>query len=340
MSSDEQWPCPEGLVMRVQPAEHPVAAAEEADAADAARRYAHYIIRGPLFGVAARGPGEAGWRVVAPAVEGFPQEARDVLNSYLWLKARDDTDDQSVRRELLAAVHRLENEAVDELTVCGVRYRVVRAEEYVYTNHDGLEPPRPSDRDALVPDWFGTSDEPAVDEGFVIDHAAVTGVAAGSERLALRELRYRSERYPEDVRADSLAALGTHPGTVVLPAAFRVVERTDDGWEPFSAVVATPHAARRTLVTALTEMWPRMYALGADETAEYQRIADRFRAAGRADELAVGDRMFHVVRIGRMVRIGLDGPEPPRPSDTDAYGPSKIRPTMDENGVITHSSEE
>jgi hypothetical protein len=245
-----------------------------------------------------------------------------------------------VRRELLDAVSRLEQEPLDELTVCGVRYRVVRAEEYVYTNADGLEPPRPSDRDALVPDWFGMADEPALDEGFVIDHGAVTGVAAGSERLALRELRYRSERYPEDVRADSLAALRTHPGTVVLPAAFRVVERTDDGWEPFSAVVATPHAARRTLVTALTEMWPRMYALDAEETAEYERIADRFRAAGRANELAVGDRRFHIVRIGRVVRIGLDGPEPPRPSDTDAYGPSKIRPTMDENGVITHSSEE
>ncbi|BBA98202.1 hypothetical protein RVR_4301 [Actinacidiphila reveromycinica] len=339
MSSDDQWAGPDGLVMRVQPVDHPVAAAEEADAADAARRYAHYIIRGPLFGVAARGPGEVGWRVVAPVVEGFPQESRDALNSYLWLKAKDDTDDPAVRRELLAAVSRLEQETVDELTVCGVRYRVVRAEEYVYTNSEGLEPPRPADRDALVPDWYDPSDDPPVDDGFVIDHAAVTGVAAGSERLALRELRYRSDRYPADVRADSLKALETHPGTVVLPATFRVVERTSDGWEPFSTILSTPHAARRTLVTALTEMWPRMHSLTAEETAEYERIAARFRAAGRADELAVHDRLFFVVRIGRVVRIGLDGPEPPRPSDTDAYGPSKIRPTMDENGVITYGEE-
>ncbi|WP_329367776.1 DUF5954 family protein [Streptomyces sp. NBC_00669] len=338
MSSEEQVE-PDGLVMRVRPVDHPVAAAEEADAADAARRYAHYIIRGPVFGLAAHTPGETGWRMVEPAVEGFPQASRDALNSYLWLKAKDDTDDPVVRRELLAAVARLEQEPLDELTVCGVRYRVVRAEEYVYSNEDGLEPPRPADRDALVLDWDGSPDEPGVDQDFVMDHSAVTGVVAGSERLALRELHYRSERYPADVRADSRRALETHPGTVVLPAAFRVVERTEDGWEPFSMIVATPHAARRTLVTALTEMWPRMRKLTPQEKAEYDRVAARFQAAGRANELSVHDRRFFVVRVGRMVRFGLDGPEPPRPSDIDPYGPSKIRPTMDEHGTITYSEE-
>ncbi|SEG25923.1 hypothetical protein SAMN05216223_10481 [Actinacidiphila yanglinensis] len=335
MSSDEQVE-PDGLVMRVQPVDHPVAAAEEADAVDAARRYAHYIIRGPVFGLAARPKGEAGWRMVAPAVEGFPQAARDALNSYLWLKAKDDTDDRVLRRELLDAVDRLEHDTVNGLTVDGVRYRVVRAEEYVYTNENGLEPPRPADRDAVVPDWCRSSADPEVDEGFVIDHSAVTGVAAGSERLALRELRYRSERYPAAVRADSRRALETHPGTVVLPAAFRVVERTEDGWEPFSTIMATPHAARRTLVTALTEVWPRVHQLTTQEKADYDRAAARFRAAGRANEMAVRDRRFCIARIGRMVRIGRDGPEPPRPSDVDPYGPSKIRPTMDEYGNISY----
>jgi hypothetical protein len=338
MSSDERVE-PDGLVMRVRPVDHPVAAAEEADAADAARRFAHYIIRGPVFGLAARGPGEAGWRVVAPAVEGFPQASRDALNSYLWLKAKDDTDDPAARCELLAAVARLEREPLDELAVRGVRYRVVRAEEYVYTNEDGLEPPRPADRDAVLPDWSGSAAEPEVDEGFVIDHFAVTGVVAGTERLALRELRYRSDRYPADVRADSRRALDTHPGTVVLPAAFRVVERTEDGWEPFSTIMATPHAARRTLVTALTEVWPRVHRLTPQEEADYERAATRFRAAGRANELAVRDRRFFIARIGRVVRIGLDGPEPPRPSDVDPYGPSKIRPTMDEHGTISYGDE-
>jgi hypothetical protein len=334
MSSEEQAE-PDGLIMRVQPAEHPVAAAQEADAVDAARRYAHYVIRGPLFGLAARASGEAGWRVVAPVAEGFPQEARDALNSYLWLKAKDDTDDRLLRRELLAAVARLEREPLDELTVAGVRYRVVRAEEFVHTDENGLEPPRPADRDAVVPRW-DVVDDPALDEEFVIDHAAVTGVAAGAERLALREVHYRGEHYPADVRADSRRALDTHPGVVLLPAAYRVVERTEDGWEPYSAVLPTPHAARRTLVTALTELWPRMHRLEPDEQAEYARVAEEFRTAGRANELTARGRRFCVARIGRMVRIGLDGPEPPRPSDIDPYGPSKIRPTMDEYGNITH----
>ncbi|MEV4256184.1 DUF5954 family protein [Spirillospora sp. NPDC049652] len=31
-------------------------------------------------------------------------------------------------------------------------------------------------------------------------------------------------------------------------------------------------------------------------------------------------RRFRIVRIGRMIRVGPDGPEPPRPSDQERYG--------------------
>lgn len=335
MGSEEQM-APDHLIMRVQVDDHPVAAAIEADAADAARRYTHYIIRGPVFGLAAKEPEEAGWRVIAPIADGFPQIPRDALNSLLWMKAKDDTDDPAVRRELLAAVACLETEPIDEIDVLGVRYRVVRGDEFVYTDHDGLEPPRPADTDALVPDWGECVAEPEVDSQFVIDHSAATGVVASAERLALQELRYSSERYPADVRADSLLAVETHPGVVLLPPTFRAVERTDTGWEPLTGVLATPHAARRALVSALTWLWPRMYRLDEDEQAEYARAAELFKSAGRANELNVLGRRFAIVRIGRMVRIGLDGPEPPRPSDEDPYGPSKIRPTMDEYGTITY----
>ncbi|MEU2744638.1 DUF5954 family protein, partial [Streptomyces sp. NPDC007095] len=56
--------------------------------------------------------------------------------------------------------------------------------------------------------------------------------------------------------------------------------------------------------------------------------------AGRADEARVGDRLFRICRIERMVRCGPDGPEPPRPSDQDEYGPTKMHPTMDEDGTL------
>jgi hypothetical protein len=48
----------------------------------------------------------------------------------------------------------------------------------------------------------------------------------------------------------------------------------------------------------------------------------------------VGDRLFRICRIERMVRCGPDGPEPPRPSDQDEYGPTKMHPTMDEDGTL------
>lgn len=335
MSGDEPA-ASENLIMNVQLGSHPVELAAEADRLDAAQRYSHYVVRGPLFGLAACEPGASRWRLLTPLTDGFPQAARDALNSHLWFRAKDDTDDPALRRELLAAVGRLESQPLDTLTVAGTRYRVVRGDEFFYTRDGTIEPPRPTDPDPAVPDWDERTLDPELDGQFVIDHAAATGVMASAERLALRDLQYRSLRYPADVRADSRSALRTHPGVVLLPAAFRVVEKTEDGWTPVIGILSTPHAARRALVDALTTMWPRMYTLNAGQAADYARAADTYRSAGRANELQVDNRQFYVVRVGRVVRIGADGPELPRLSDVDPYGPSKMHPTMDEHGNITY----
>lgn len=37
-------------------------------------------------------------------------------------------------------------------------------------------------------------------------------------------------------------------------------------------------------------------------------------------EYAVLERRFRTVRISRMIRLGRDGPEGPRPSDQERYG--------------------
>lgn len=106
----------EGLVRRDDPAEW----VTEADAVRASRRYPHLMLRGPVFGLAAQDPGpSAPWRLVRSVTSGTPQEVRDGLNSLLWFRARDDTDNPAERRELLAAVALLEREPVDELTVLG-----------------------------------------------------------------------------------------------------------------------------------------------------------------------------------------------------------------------------
>lgn len=338
MSGDEPK-ASENLIMNVKLGGHPVELAAEADRLDAAQRYSHYVVRGPLFGLAACEPGASGWRLLTPMTDGFPQAARDALNSHLWFRAKDDTDDPVLRRELLLAVGRLESEPLDELTVAGTRYRVVRGDEFFYTHDGRVEPPRPTDPDPAVPDWDERTSDPELDGQVVIDHEAATGVMASAERLALRDLHYSSLRYPAAVRADSRSALRTHPGVVLLPAAFRVVERTEDGWEPVINILATPHAARRALAEALTTMWPRMYALDPGQEAAYARAAEAFRSAGRANELQVDGRQFYVVRVARLIRVGADGPELPRPSDVDPYGPSMIHPTMDEHGNITYDDE-
>ncbi|GHB51608.1 hypothetical protein GCM10010347_21770 [Streptomyces cirratus] len=344
------------MVVRV-PVE-PVEAAMEADAVDAVARAGDVMVRGPLFGVAAQEAGDGRrWRVVVAVTAGCPQLARDSLNSQLWFRAKDGAEDRAERRALLAAVARLETERVDELDVAGTRYRVVRAEEYGGSGPDGMEGPRPTDPEPPVPDWDRTAKGPAVDEGLVVDPRAPVTPTQAVEQLALRGLCYAGERFPEDVRADSVRALETHPDVVLLPATFEVVERTAKGWKAVSGPYATAHEARRSLDFALTWAWPRMHGLippdtdpAADartfaaggtatsavaaELAEYAEAAGTLRAAGRVNRLEFRDTVYQIVRTRRLLRWGPDGPEGPRPSDVNTQDPARIHLTLDEDGNV------
>ncbi|GAA1175592.1 hypothetical protein GCM10009654_35980 [Streptomyces hebeiensis] len=323
-----------GLVRRDDPA----AWVTEADAVDASLRYPHIALRGPVFGVAVRDPAAGPeWRLLKRVSDGMPQQARDSLNSYLWFKAKDDTEDPGARRELLAAVSVLEREPVDELEVLGVRYRVARGEEFARSGDDGLEPPRPTDVEPVGASWSVRRDVPSPDEGFVLDAGREDGLIAGAMKLALRDFAYTGPRFPAKVRAESVRATRTHPHVVLLPVGFGVAERNEHGWRPRGALMPTPHDARRMLYDAMTETWPLVHEFSEDEKAAYAKAAKRFRAAGRADEARVGDTLYRICRIERMVRLGPDGPEPPRPSDHDEYGPMKMHPTMDADGTIHYS---
>lgn len=322
-----------GLVGRDDPA----AWVAEADAVDASRRYPHFALRGPVFGLAAQ-DAEAGpeWRVLQPMTNGMPQQVRDGLNSLLWFRAKDDTDDPGVRRELLAAVAVLEREPVDELSVLGVRYRVVRGDEFARSGPDGLEPPRPTDLEPAEPSWEGRHTTPERDVGFVFAPGEDEGLMAGALKLAMREFAYTGARFPAGVRADSERAITSHPDVVLLPVGFGIAERGARGWQPRGALMPTPHDARRMLYDGLNEMWPLLYEFGEAKRERYARAAEKFRAARHADEVRVDDSLFRICRIERMARFGPDGPEPPRPSDLDDYGPMKMHPTMDEDGTLHH----
>ncbi|MFE4305705.1 DUF5954 family protein [Streptomyces sp. NPDC056891] len=347
------WP----VVVRV-PVE-PVEAAMEADAADAAARHTALAVRGPLFGVAAQGEGDGRrWRVVVEVIHGCPQEARDSLNSLLWFQAKDEAKSPVERRALLAAVARLENEAVDELTLLETRYRVVRAEEYAGLDAYGdIETPRPTDPEPVTPDWSPGAGArgPRLDEGLVLDPDAPLTPLQAAERVALRPLAYSGTRFPAPVLEDSARAVESHPDILLMPAAFLIVERTRNGpWSPGSGLQATAHDARRTLDFALTWMEPRTRGLipfdaertvdarrmvaGNTEAAvaelkEFAEAADRLRA-GRCDEVEAHGTVYRIARSRRLLRWGPDGPEGPRPSDISSHAPGALHPRLDEHGNV------
>ncbi|AZQ38289.1 hypothetical protein EJ357_36530 [Streptomyces cyaneochromogenes] len=318
----------------------PAAWVREADAVDASVRYPGFALRGPVFGVAAQEPAVGPeWRVLKPVVHGMPQMCRDSLNSHLWFRAKDDTDDPAVRRELLAAVDVLEREPVNEVEACGVRYRIVRGDEFTRCDgSDRLEPPRPTDPEPTVRTWERRAGHtPSPDLDLVLDPGpGDDGPMAGALRAGLRGFVYRGVRFPAEVRRDSERAVRSHPGIVLLPVCFGVVERERTGWEPALALQSTPHDARRALHDAMVELWPLLYQYDDEKKAVYEKAAEEFRALERADEARVAGRTLRVCRVERMLRMGPDGPEPPRPSDVDEYGPMKIHPKLLDDGTVVH----
>ncbi|MFD3957716.1 MULTISPECIES: DUF5954 family protein [Streptomyces] len=340
---------PDHLTIRVTRRDDPVSEVTEADAFASVRKYPNIVVRGPLFGLAEQRRGERPrWRLLGELDTGFPQMARDELNSYLWNKAKDEAEDRAERRSLLDAVTLLETKPVNEVTAAGVRYRVVRADEFARIGGGRLEPPRATDPDE--DGWDLDAPETSRTKGFVVDHAAAVGLTEGMDRVGLLHLSYTASRFPDDVRADSQRALTTHPGVVLLPPTFRVVERNEQSWSMVTGQHATPQGARRALVDHLTRPMPELPDLpGMPELPEWmkvdekeaavnERAAKKFTARRRPNELVVRGKRFDVVRVERVMRIGPDGPETPRPSDTDDYGPSQIHPRMDEHGTITYGS--
>ncbi|MDK0519848.1 DUF5954 family protein [Streptomyces sp. ML-6] len=336
MNDHRQAP-PDHLVINVKHRDDPVSLVTEADALAASRTYAKIVVRGPLFGIAEQRRGERPrWRMLTGLDTGYPQDARDELNSHLWFRARDEVKDPRERRSLLDAVARLETEPVNELTAGDTRYRVVRADEFARIGEGRMEPPRPTDVDSEG--WDVLTRTPSTTEGFVIDHAAAGGLTEGLDRMGMVPVAYTSERFPPDVLADSQRALRTHPGLVLLPVVFRVMERKEKSWSMVSEQLPTPQDARRALVDHLRTMLPRIEQLDEREAAVYARAADAFMRRRRPNELIVRGRCFEIARIERMMRIGPAGPETPRRSDVDDQEPSKIHPTMDEWGNITPGS--
>ncbi|MDQ0773284.1 hypothetical protein QF026_001750 [Streptomyces aurantiacus] len=326
----------------------PVALVREVDALDASTRCPYVWPRGPVFGVAALGPEpDARWRLVSEATDGTPQDARDALNSLLWFRAKDEADTVAERRELLAAVRLLECERIDELTVLGSRYRVVRGDEYARCSlTDGPEPPRPTDPEPADRFWGHQPGRARTlpDIGHLLDTrpddpTAPFGVMAEGNRQALRDFTYEGEHVPPAMRAESREAVRRYPELVLLPVGFGVIKRAGAGWTPASLLQPTPHDARRVVHNGLSGLWADMYDLDTATRDAYARAAEQLEATPHSNEVTVLEDTYRICRVERMLRTGPDGPEPPRSSDPETTEPMRIRPPLDEHGNIQPETE-
>lgn len=311
--------------IRVTTPESPVAALADIEAWKARKTYPSTLFAGgPVFGVAVERD-EGGWEL-HPYFSGLaPQDARDSLGSHFRRLSQEaaaagDTDAEA---EYLAAGDRLDWEPLDEMTVRGCRYRVVRAERFIRMGPDGPEPPRDTDPDPGATGAAGDALDPAA--GLVIDPVHATGVSEGVLKVELLAALRKGGTVPPDVHQDARTAAGTHPGGVLLPATFMTAEREGGRWRPDSSGTATtPQSARDGLAMQLRVMVPWQKDLGPREREVYARAADRLDAE-RLDELDVAGRHFRIVRVERLVRIGPDGPEGPRPSDADPTPPAMVQ---------------
>ncbi|WP_146778940.1 DUF5954 family protein [Actinomadura craniellae] len=274
----------------------PVAAVAAADACRASDAYPGLSPTGPMFTAAERVPG--GWRVLLPCTP-VPQDAREALGGLLRADAAARPDAEG--RGLRAAAAQLEERRLDALTLGTRRLRVVRVEQVLRIGLDGPEAPRPTDHDPATgpgPAELLPVPPPAGAVAAEFDArllAATTGRADDAERRAF-------EDYPEPV---------------FLRPAFAVAEHTEGRWRITSRAHSGPGAARGALAFYFRHLVPVVEQPDEIDRLEYSAAADLMDDPARRAGITVLGRRFRIVRLERAVRMGPDGPEPPRPSDFD-----------------------
>ncbi|GGZ19161.1 hypothetical protein GCM10010387_09810 [Streptomyces inusitatus] len=312
---------PAYLTFRVTARPGPVAALAEEEAWRARERYPEILGMGPPVFHHTRELDHGGWEILGLGGP-TPQCARDALGSHFRLTASGSEGKRKARA--LAAAEKLDRVALDELRVLGRRHRVVRVEQFIRMGPDGPEPPRPSDPDPAR-GWPGEAYKvPARTKGFVIDPYTDTGLSDGLLRHDLSKFVIARGTAPEEVYLDARAALETHPGAVLLPAEFAVAEWDEGHWRPHTTSCSSPQDARDTLALHFRVFLPATERLTGEERRAYAEAADRLDAE-RGTGIAVLGHRFRVIRVEQSVRVGPDGPEPPRPSDDDPDPPPAVR---------------
>ncbi|WP_067457300.1 DUF5954 family protein [Actinomadura macra] len=288
----------------------PVEAVRDQEAAERMRVYPKIVGAGPPdFGVAERSAGA--WRILhLGAIE--PYGAR--VDLAMHLRRGAGRFERRVRERMLAIADRCDPEVGEATTqndfAAGrCRYRIIRVLGFTRFGDDGPEPVRATD----------TEEGPL--RSFTIDPTAPVGPSDAALRLELLSLVPAAGTVPDGLRREAVTAIRDHPGVVLLPPEFTVVEDLDDRWRPLTGGDG-PQDARAALAHYFRVILPRYSPDGAPppspgELAEYARAADRVEADRGVEFVACG-RRFRIVRVVRMIRVGPDGPEAARPSDEEA----------------------
>ncbi|QMU71120.1 DUF5954 family protein [Streptacidiphilus sp. P02-A3a] len=333
---DQSDSVPAYRTIRMTAPPEPEAARADADAWRAREAYPEILgARRPVFGVA-RERDAGGWELQGNVSAGAPQECRDDLAATFRGLARE-AGDQAAHDEYTAAAVRLDWEPLNEMTVRGSRYRVVRAEQFIRLGPTGPEPPRPSDPD---PAPVGESHRfPDPVDGFVVDPFTATGMSEGILKHELLCMVWEEGSVPDRVWIDSRRAVRSHPGGVLLPATFMMAELLQGRWSPSAGASSSPQGARDVLALDLRVVAPIVRKLSGRERERYARAADRLDRE-RGVELRVGERRFRLVRVERLMRIGPDGPEGPRRSDHDPQPPVMVHDQQLKAQGIDHDQEQ
>uniref|UniRef100_UPI002FDC2E54 DUF5954 family protein n=1 Tax=Streptomyces sp. IBSBF 2435 TaxID=2903531 RepID=UPI002FDC2E54 len=326
---------PAYLTVRMIQQDGPVAAFADQEAWQARERYPQLHGVGIAEYFWARELETGGW-ALSEYGGSWPQQARDSLGSHFRLSAHraESAGDGGAAKKWMAAALRMDREVLNEVWALGERYRIVRTSHFIRSGEEGPEPPRPSDPD---PAEVGEAHRvPSRTKGFVVDPHTGTGLSDGVLKLDLLPLAAILPGAPDEINDEARQAVHHYPGGVLLPPAFLISDRVRGRWEFHDpgSTYSTPQGARDALAYWLRVMAPFTLRLTGAPKAEYAAAADRLDDE-RGNTVCVDGHRFRVTRVERLVRIGPDGPEKPRPSDYDPEPPVEVQTRqLREKGVI------
>ena len=118
--------------MRITAPETPVAELADSEASKARAAYPRIAFVGAVFGVAGERE-EGGWELHPYFGAAAPQDARYSMGAHFrrLAQAAGQAGNQAAHQECRRAVERMYWELIDEATVLGTPYRVVRAEQFI-----------------------------------------------------------------------------------------------------------------------------------------------------------------------------------------------------------------